>query len=52
MKKKVLIIIAIIVAIVIGVVAYFVVSDINQEEKLRTEISEIDTSIKDRFEIN
>ena len=47
MKKKVLIIIAIIVAIVIGVVAYFVVSDINQEEKLRTEISEIDTLIED-----
>lgn len=45
MNKKIWIIIAVAVAVIVGIIAYFVVSDINQEEKLRNEISEIDGMI-------
>ena len=41
MKKKVLITILMIIVIVIGVIGYFVFSDIMQEDKLRTELAEI-----------
>lgn len=41
LKKKVLIIIAIIVAIIVGVIAYFSVSDLKQEDKLKAELTEI-----------
>lgn len=45
MKKKIIIIIAIIVAIFIGIVTYFVINDLNQENKLRDEISYLDELI-------
>ncbi len=41
MKKKVLIAILMIIVIAIGVIGYFVFSDIMQEDKLRTELAEI-----------
>lgn len=41
MKKKALIIIGVVVAIIVGIITYFVVTDLNQEEKLRTELTEI-----------
>ena len=41
MKKKIVIIIAIILILIIGTIAYFVISDLKQEEKLRTEMDEI-----------
>ena len=43
MNKKVLIAVIIIVAIIVGVFAYFVFSDYKQEEKLKTELTEIST---------
>lgn len=45
MKKKIIIIIAIIAAIFIGIVTYFVINDLNQENKLRDEISYLDELI-------
>ncbi len=45
MKKKIIIIIAIIVAIFIGIVTYFIINDLNQENKLRDEISYLDELI-------
>lgn len=42
MKKKVLIAILIIIVIAIAVVGYFVFSDMKQEDKLKTELSELD----------
>lgn len=60
MKKKVLITILIIVLIVIGIFAYLFISDMQQEEKLQAEITEIEdltnaenideTAIKERLE--
>lgn len=41
MKKKIAIIIAIILILIIGTIAYFVISDLKQEEKLRTEMDEV-----------
>lgn len=41
MKKKILIIIAIIAVIFLGIVAYYVVSDLRQEEKLKSELNEL-----------
>ena len=41
MKKKILIGISIVLVVVIGVLAYMVVSDLGQEEKLKTELEEI-----------
>lgn len=41
MKKKIVIIIAIILILIIGTIAYFVISDLKQEEKLRTEMDEV-----------
>ena len=41
MKKKVLIIIGVLVALVVGVLAYFIISDLNQEDKLRDELTEL-----------
>ena len=43
--KKVLIIIGIIVAIIVVALTIFIVKDLNQEEKLRQEINEIDSLI-------
>ena len=42
MKKKVLIAILIIIVISVVVVGYFVLNDIQQEEKLKTELAELD----------
>ena len=42
MKKKVLIAILLIIVIAIAVVGYFVFSDMMQEDKLKTELSELD----------
>lgn len=41
MKKKILIIVGIIIPIVIGVIAYFVITDLQQEDKLTAELQEI-----------
>ena len=41
MKKKILIIFAIIAVILIGLILYFVVSDLQQEEKLKSELNEL-----------
>ena len=41
MKKKVLITILVIIVILLGVVGYFVISDMIQEDRLRTELQEI-----------
>ena len=41
MKKKTLIIVGIIILIVIGVIAYFVITDLQQEDKLTAELQEI-----------
>lgn len=41
MKKKVLIITAVIVAIIVGVIVYFSFSDLKQEDKLKAELTEI-----------
>ena len=53
MNKKILIAIFVIVAIVIGVVAYFVLSDYQQEEKLTAELTEISNlSNSENMDIN
>lgn len=41
MKKRILIIVGIIILIVIGVIAYFVITDLQQEDKLTAELQEI-----------
>ena len=41
MKKKVLIIIGIIILAIIGVIAYSIISDLQQEENLKTELQEL-----------
>ena len=41
MKKKILIVVAIIIVILLGVVGYFVYTDMQQEEKLRTELDSL-----------
>ena len=41
MKKKVLIIIVILAIIILGLIAYFVVSDFMQEDKLKAELNEL-----------
>ena len=41
MKKKFLVAILIIIVIAIGVIGYFVISDMGQEDKLKTELTEI-----------
>lgn len=45
MKKKILIILGIIITIILGIITYFVVTDLNQEEKLRTELTEINNLV-------
>ncbi len=53
MNKKILIAIFVIVAIVVGVVAYFVLSDYQQEEKLTAELTEISNlSNSENMDIN
>lgn len=51
MKKKILIGIGIIVLLIIGVLAYSIVTDLIQEEKLRTELNEI-SEMSNAQEIN
>lgn len=41
MKKKIWITIAVIVAIIVGIIVYFAITDLNQEEKLKNELTEI-----------
>ena len=41
MKKKIIIAVVVIVALIIGVLGYMVISDMGQEDKLKTELSEI-----------
>ena len=41
MKKKILIVVAIIIVILLGVIGYFVYTDMQQEEKLRTELDSL-----------
>ena len=53
MKKKVLVAILIIIVIAIGVIGYFVISDMGQEDKLKTELTEInDLANADSIDIN
>lgn len=48
MKKKVLIIIGVLVALIVGVLAYFVINDWGQEEKLHDELTEISNLINSK----
>lgn len=41
MKKKIIIAVVVIVTLIIGVLGYMVISDMGQEDKLKTELSEI-----------
>ena len=41
MKKKIIIVVAVILVAIVGVIGYMVVSDMGQEDKLKTELSEI-----------
>ena len=41
MKKKIIIIACIIVAVIVGVLTYTVISELKQEDKLKTELSEL-----------
>ena len=41
MKKKIIIAVVVIVVLIIGVLGYMVISDMGQEDKLKTELSEI-----------
>lgn len=41
MKKKIIIAVVVIVALIIGVLGYMIISDMGQEDKLKTELSEI-----------
>ena len=41
MKKKIIIVVAVILVAIIGVIGYMVISDMGQEDKLKTELSEI-----------
>lgn len=41
MKKKIIIVVTVILVAIIGVIGYMVVSDMGQEDKLKTELSEI-----------
>ena len=41
MKKKIIIAVVVIVALIVGVLGYMVISDMGQEDKLKTELSEI-----------
>ena len=53
MKKKVLIAILIIIVVAIGVVGYFVITDMMQEDKLKTELAEInELSNAEQFDID
>ena len=53
MKKKILVAILIIIVIAIGVIGYFVISDMGQEDKLITELTEIsDLANADSIDIN
>ena len=53
MKKKVLVAVLIIIVIAIGVIGYFVISYMGQEDKLKTELTEInDLSNVDSIDIN
>lgn len=45
MKKKVLIIIAIIVAIIVGIITYMLITDLNQESKLKDELNYLDSLV-------
>lgn len=45
MKKKILIALLIIIVLIIGVIAYFLISDLKQEEKLISEINELDNLV-------
>lgn len=48
MKKKILIIVGIIILIVIGVIAYFVITDLQQEDKLTAELQEISNLVNNQ----
>lgn len=48
MKKKILIIVGIIILIVIGVIAYFVITDLQQEGKLTAELQEISNLVNNQ----
>ena len=41
LKKKIIIAVVVIVALIIGVLGYMVIFDMGQEDKLKTELSEI-----------
>lgn len=41
MKKKVFAVLGVLLVLIVGVIVYFVVSDLNQEEKLKNELEEI-----------
>ncbi len=47
MKKKIWITIAVIVAIIVGIIVYFAITDLNQEEKLRNELTEINDLVNE-----
>ena len=47
MKKKIWITIAVIVAIIVGIIVYFAITDLNQEEKLRNELTEINELVNE-----
>lgn len=48
MKNKILIIVGIIILIVIGVIAYFVITDLQQEDKLTAELQEISNLVNNQ----
>ena len=47
MKKKIWITIAVIVAIIVGIIVYFAITDLNQEEKLKNELTEINDLVNE-----
>ena len=48
MKKKIIIIACIIVAVIVGVLTYTVISELKQEDKLKTELSELSDLCRSR----
>lgn len=47
MKKKILIGLGVLLVVIIGVIGYFVVSDLKQEEKLKNELEELNTLVNE-----
>ena len=47
MKKKILTIVGIVLAIIVALIAYFVVADLNQEKKLKNELTEISNLVNE-----